>query len=148
MHRIVLVIDSETGKLVNMAGVPSEQGRYRKFVKRILSTDLNPHLDYGGNGGRSLSIDCNGDNGDRITLAADDVRVTGDLHIGDKSVMEEIDGIAEELGELYVSKAALAEAVDGIEITEEDTLETLKEKMGTLISNLSDISGGGGEQSS
>jgi LysM repeat protein len=88
MARVVLVVDSATGALVDVAGNVREGGRYKKFVKRILSTDKNPVLDYGGNGGDTLIISKGGGRGKAINLRADIVNVDGELKIGGKTIAE------------------------------------------------------------
>jgi hypothetical protein len=88
MARVVLVVDSATGTLVDVAGNVREGGRYKKFVKRILSTDKNPVLDYGGNGGDALTISKGGGRGKAINLKADIVNVDGELKVGGKTISE------------------------------------------------------------
>ena len=88
MSRVVLVADSDTGQLIDVAGNAREGGRYKKFVKRMLSSDKNPVLDYGGNGGDSLTVSASGVAGKKITLMADSVVVSGSLTVGDKSVSD------------------------------------------------------------
>lgn len=89
MSRVVLVIDSATGALVDVAGNSREAGRYAKFAKRMLSRSTNPRLDYSVNGGDSLEISKNGNAGAKISLLADEVDVSGLLKAGGKT-MEEI----------------------------------------------------------
>lgn len=86
MARVVLIVDSATGALIDVAGNVREGGRYKKFVKRILSTDRNPKLDFGGNGGDSLEVSKNGAQGEEIKLHAKKVKVTGDLEVGGKAL--------------------------------------------------------------
>lgn len=88
MARVVLVVDSATGALIDVAGNVREGGRYKKFVKRILSTDKNPVLDYGGNGGDTLTISKGGGRGKAINLKADIVNVDGELKVGGKTIAE------------------------------------------------------------
>ena len=88
MARVVLVVDSATGSLIDVAGNGREGGRYKKFVKRILSTDKNPVLDYGGNGGDTLIVSKAGGKGKAIYLKADTVYVDGELKVGDKTIAE------------------------------------------------------------
>lgn len=88
MSRVVLVADSDTGQLIDVAGNAREGGRYKKFVKRMLSSDKNPVLDYGGNGGDSLTVSASGIAGKKITLMADSVVVSGSLTVGDGTIEE------------------------------------------------------------
>ncbi len=88
MSRVVLIADSETGKLVDVAGNNREGGRYAKFAKRMLSSDTNPVLDYGLNGGDTLNVSRNGGRGEKIRLDARTVEITGDVTIGGKSIQE------------------------------------------------------------
>ena len=88
MARVVLIVDSATGALIDVAGNVREGGRYRKFVKRLLSTDKNPVLDYGGNGGDTLTISKGGGKGTAINLKANLVNVDGELKVGGKTIAE------------------------------------------------------------
>lgn len=88
MARVVLIVDSATGALIDVAGNVREGGRYRKFVKRLLSTDKNPVLDYGGNGGDTLTISKGGGKGAAINLKANLVNVDGELKVGGKTIAE------------------------------------------------------------
>lgn len=88
MARCILLIDSATGKLIDVAGNGREGGRYKKFVRRLLSLDTNPVLDYGGNGGDTLTIAQNGGRGKAIHLKAETVYVSDALKIGDRTVAE------------------------------------------------------------
>ena len=88
MARCSLIIDSATGELIDVAGNGREGGRYKKFVCRLLSRDTNPVLDYGGNGGDTLTIAQNGGKGKAIHLKADTVYVSDSLKIGDRTVAE------------------------------------------------------------
>lgn len=86
MARVVVIVNSDTGALVDVAGNVREGGRYERFAKRMLSTDENPVLDYGGNGGDTLVISANGGNGKEIRLHADKVVVMGDLEVSGKTL--------------------------------------------------------------
>lgn len=88
MARVILVVDSTTGALIDVAGNVREGGRYKKFVKRILSTEENPVLDYGGNGGDTLTVSKGGGRGKAINLKADTVYIDGELKVGDKTIEE------------------------------------------------------------
>ena len=94
MARVVLIIDSDTGKLVDVAGNPREGERYRKFVGRMLSAD-GTNLDYGVGGGSSLTVSKGGYNGDEIKLLADVVKVPGTLMVNGKTVEDVVDSRAE-----------------------------------------------------
>lgn len=91
-HRIILIIDSATGAMVDVAGNSRETGRYSKFSRRMLSLHTNPHLDYGVNGGDTLIISKNGLPGKLINLIADKVNVSGELLVGGKTIEEIIAG--------------------------------------------------------
>lgn len=82
MARVVLVVDSETGNLIDVAGNVREGGRYRKFAKRMLSPDVNPTLDFGANGGDTLVVSKGGGRGAKIQLNADSVEVAGSMTVG------------------------------------------------------------------
>lgn len=88
MARCILIIDSATGELIDAAGNGREGGRYKKFVNRLLSRDTNPVLDYGGNGGDTLTVAKNGGRGKAIHLKAETVYVSDTLKIGDRTVAE------------------------------------------------------------
>lgn len=88
MARCILIIDSATGELIDAAGNGREGGRYKKFVRRLLSRDTNPVLDYGGNGGDTLIVAKSGGKGKAIYLKAATVYVSDDLKIGDRTVAE------------------------------------------------------------
>ena len=91
-HRIVIIVDSATGAMIDVAGNSRETGRYSKFSKRMLSLHKNPQLDYGVNGGDSLTISKNGNSGKEINLIADTVKVSGDLLIGGRTIAEIVAG--------------------------------------------------------
>jgi len=86
MARVVLIMDSDTGALVDVAGNLREGGRYARFAKRMLSLDANPTLDYGANGGDSLTISRNGSPGREINLKAATVNVSGTLKVNGREV--------------------------------------------------------------
>lgn len=88
MSRCILIIDSATGELIDVAGNGREGGRYKKFVSRLLSRDTNPVLDYGGNGGDVLTVAKNGGKGKAIYLKAETVYVSDALRISGKTVDE------------------------------------------------------------
>ena len=88
MSRVVCMIDSSTGKLIDAYGNVREGARYKKFANRMLSTDENPVLNYGVNGGDSLTISKNGARGSQISLMADSVVVSGELSVGNKTMSE------------------------------------------------------------
>lgn len=91
MAKVVLIVDSGTGRLIDMAGNGREGGRYAKFAKRMLSLDQNPVLDYGANGGDTLVVSRSGGRGAEIKLDASTVNVTGDLKVSGKTLAEIID---------------------------------------------------------
>lgn len=88
MARVVLIVDSETGALIDVAGNSREGGRYLKFVRRILSIDRNPILDYGCNGGDTLTVSKGAGKGAEIKLLANKVSVSDSLEINGKTVEE------------------------------------------------------------
>ena len=89
MAKVLLILDSDTGELVDVAGNARESsGRYGKFARRMLSTSENPRLDYGANGGSSLEISNGGSAGEAITLLARTVNVSGELRIRGSTVEE------------------------------------------------------------
>jgi hypothetical protein len=123
MARVVLIVDSATGTLIDVAGNVREGGRYRKFVKRMLSTDKNPVLDYGGNGGDKLTISKGGGRGSEINLKANTVKVDGELKVGEKTIAEiaasEAVGVLDVLrgteGEVSVEEVYVTDSSSGTE---------------------------------
>lgn len=97
MAKVVVIVDSETGRLVDVAGNGREGGRYARFVQRMLSLDENPVLNYGANGGKELEISCNGLSGEEVKIKADLVSVSGVLSIGGENIEyvigQNIDGV-------------------------------------------------------
>lgn len=191
MARVVIIVDSATGALIDVAGHRREDSRYLKFVKRMLSLDKNPILDYGNNGGDTLEISKNGSAGKAVIVKSDVLEVTGDIKSKGKTIAEiiaerisdvtsilrgkegeivfseivdeesgkaymqisldeaissTIGNIVEQLeviGEMpkkYVSKQSLSDALEGIEIHDEDTLEDVKARFSALLSRLKAIS--------
>ena len=188
MARVVIIVDSNTGALIDVAGHRREDGRYMKFSGRMLSIDRNPILDYGNNGGDTLEISKKGSAGKAVIVKADVLDVTGDIKSKGKTVAEmvadrisdvtsvlrgkpgeiviseeldedtgqtyfeislndavssEIAALAEQLDVIRdkcVSKRALSEALEDIEIHDEDTLEDVKTQFSALLSRLRAIS--------
>lgn len=116
MARCVVIVDSETGKLIDVAGNARETGRYRKFSRRMLSSDTNPRLDYGVNGGDSLEVSQGGYAGKEIKLLADKVSVSGELEVDGVSINQ----IAEEQIEPVLDRIS---AGDGVAVTSDDEAE-------------------------
>ena len=87
MARVVLIADSNTGELIDVAGNAREGGRYKKLAGRMLSP-AGTQLDYGANGGDSLTISKGGYKGSAINLLANEVNVDGNLKVGGKTVSE------------------------------------------------------------
>ena len=226
MARVVLIVDSDTGSLVDVAGYSRESGRYSRFARRMMSTHVNPQLDYGVNGGNSLTISKGGNAGESINLIADMVNVSGGLKVGGKTIGEiseegkesvlgrvvgtdgeisvstvldeetgktarkvsldqavstmlehvdelvdsidetiarisealsgvesgledlagEVETIASRLDDIengYASRADVAGVADGIYISDEDTLEDVKDKLGILLFRIESLAGGG-----
>lgn len=90
MSRCILIIDSESGDLIDVAGNVRERARYLKFAKRILSNDENPVLDYGANGGDTLTVSMDGGIGSAINLNARVVNIPGDIKLNGSSVRDMI----------------------------------------------------------
>lgn len=88
MARVVLIADSDSGALVDVAGYSRETGRYSKFARRMMSTHTNPQLDYGVNGGDTLTISKNGNAGKAINLIAEIVNVSQGLKVNGKTIEE------------------------------------------------------------
>ena len=86
MARVVVIADSDSGELVDVAGNKREDGRYRKLAKRMMSSDKDPVIDYGANGGSKLTISSNGGAGDEIVLDARKVTISGDMTVGEKTI--------------------------------------------------------------
>ena len=127
MARCVLIVDSDTGKLVDVAGNVREGGRYKKLVARMLSADKNPVLDYGANGGDRLEISNGGYPGEEVNIKAKVLKING-VPIGG----------SEDEGD-YVSVSALQEAIAGLSVGENDTLEDVKSTLATLLERLGEI---------
>ena len=87
MARVVMIVDSDTGELIDVAGNVREGGRYKKLAKRMLSPD-GSGLDYGFAGGNTLTISKGGGRGSAINLLADTVNVPGELKVGGKTIAE------------------------------------------------------------
>ena len=122
MARVVLVVDSATGALIDVAGNVREGWRYKKFVKRILSTDKNPVLDYGGNGGDTLTVSKGGGRGKAINLKAETVNVDGELKVGGKTISEiAASGPADLLNSLRGTKGEVS--VDEVYVTDSSSGE-------------------------
>ena len=122
MARVVLVVDSATGALIDVAGNVREGGRYKKFVKRILSTDKNPVLDDGGNGGDTLTVSKGGGRGKAINLKAETVNVDGELRVGGKTISEiAASGSADLLNQLRGTKGEVS--VDEVYVTDSSSGE-------------------------
>lgn len=190
MARVVIILDPNTGALIDVAGHSREDSRYLKFIKRMLSLDKNPILDYGNNGGDTLEISKGGSAGKAVNIKADVLNVSGVVKSGNKTIAdivnERISDVAsilrgkdgeieitekqdedseqtyyeislgsavstliEQLNEAleamqevprkYISKQSLSEALEGIEIHEEDTLEDVKAQFSALVRNLNAI---------
>lgn len=198
MSRVVVVIDSNTGAVIDVAGNKRETGRYAKFIKRMLSLDKNPNLNFGGNGGDTLTISKNGNEGALVNILTKVLNVSGTVKSNGKTLEEiavgqirsvldmvygtdgEIDvteitddsgnpllqislnaSVINRLADLerdistqidgssqYVTKEALATAIEGIAISEEDGIDEVKEKFSQLLENLSELVGDSSSSSS
>lgn len=77
MARVVAIVDSTTGALVDAAGNVREGARYKKFAGRMLSLGSpTTVLDYGANGASRLEISSGGYAGEEINLKAATVNVS------------------------------------------------------------------------
>lgn len=130
MARVVIIVDSITGALTDVAGHSREDSRYLKFVKRMLSLDRNPVLDYGGNGGDTLEISKGGAAGTAVNIKADTLNVSGEVKSGGQTISQISDSRI---------KAAIGNAIDGISVGEDDTLEDIRSKFSLLLENLNAI---------
>lgn len=130
MARVVLIVDSETGALIDVAGNIREGGRFKRFVKRMLSLDKNPVLDYGVNGGDTLTISKGGGRGAVINLKADVVNIDGELRVrgattegsfdgGSSDILDSLDGTEGQisLDETYVEDETSGEMRKVIKIS-------------------------------
>lgn len=138
MARVVIILNPNTGALIDVAGHSREDSRYLKFVKRMLSLDKNPILDYGNNGGDTLEISKGGSAGKAVNIKADVLNVSGEVKSGGKT-------IADIVNERISDVASILKGKDGeIEITEkqdEDSGQTyyeisLDSAVSTLIEQL------------
>ena len=119
MARVVIIADSETGELIDVAGNAREGGRYRKLAGRMLSPD-GTQLDYGANGGDSITVSKSGGRGTAINLLADTVNVPGTLKVGGKTVSEIADVSAgAALGDVVGTPGQIA--VQAVTITDPST---------------------------
>ena len=87
MSRIVVIADSATGELIDVAGNVREGARYKRLAKRMLSPD-GSQLDYGAAGGNTLTVSRGGFRGSAINLLADTVNIPGELKVGGKTIAE------------------------------------------------------------
>lgn len=156
MSRVVVVIDSNTGAVIDVAGNKRETGRYAKFIKRMLSLDKNPTLDFGGNGGNTLTIARNGGvvAGTTINLVAETVKVSGTIKDKDGRTMEQIvsdqlkyvlDRIVGTTGEIDVYDASNDSSSDDSSLPKIQI--ALSESIVSRIKNLEDQAGGEDETS-
>ena len=77
MAKVVLIVDSATGTMIDAAGRGREGARYKKFAKRMLSLGTpTTVLDYGGNGATKLDISKGGIAGEEINLRAEKVNIS------------------------------------------------------------------------
>ena len=144
MSRCILVIDSESGELVDAAGNVREGARYLKFAKRLLSTAENPVLDYGANGGDTLTVSMDGGIGAAINLNARVVNVPGDIKINGESIRElisseasdAVDNISGADGEISVEKdPETGNTVISLSPAVTEKLDQIDVAVGNLASN-------------
>lgn len=77
MAKVVPIIDSATGTMIDTNGRGREKARYRKFASRMLSLDTpTTILDYGANGATKLEVSSGGNAGEEISLKADVVNIS------------------------------------------------------------------------
>ena len=77
MAKVVLIVDSATGTMIDAAGRGREGARYKKLAKRMLSLGTpTTGLDYGGNGATKLDISRGGAAGEEINLRAEKVNIS------------------------------------------------------------------------
>lgn len=99
MSRVVVIVDSSTGALIDANGDTREGARYKGLAKRMLSLGKpTTVLDYGGNGATRLEVSCNGGKGEQINLMANTVKVTGQLMINNQTIEDIIAGGGSESG--------------------------------------------------
>lgn len=125
MARVVVIVNSDTGTLVDVAGNSREGGRYGKFSQRMLTPD-GKNLDYGADGNDTLVISRGGRQGKEIRLLADKVVIPKDLEVNGKS-----------LGDC-ITKRELAEAIRGIDPNLTDAEDT-REALSLLLINLNKL---------
>ena len=138
MARVVIIVDSSTGALTDVAGHRREDGRYAKFAGRMLSIDKNPILDYGNNGGDTLEISQNGSAGKAVIVKSDVFEVTGDIKSNGKTIAEMVaDRISDVTSVLRgrPGEIVISEEID--EETEQTYMEiSLDEGVSSTIENL------------
>ena len=192
MSRCILIIDSERGDLVDVAGNVREGGRYLRFAKRLLSTAENPVLDYGANGGDTLTVSMDGGIGAAINLNARVVNVPGDIKLNGESIRElisseaegAVDNISGADGEIsvnkdsetgntvislspavtekldlidvavgnlasnqFVSRQEIANAIKGLSVEDDDSLEQVRGTLRVLLDRLGEIAESSGSSS-
>ena len=143
MARVVIIVDSNTGSLIDVAGNVREGGRYAKFAKRILSEDRK-NIDYND----TLTISSGGSSGSAINLLADVVNVS-DIRIGGKTVKEIASGAAAgslegKEGEVVITEKTVSDPSTGAsrnvtEISLDESVMSRLALIDTAIGGLSNV---------
>lgn len=137
MARCVLIVDSETGKLIDVAGNVREGGRFRKFVARMLSADVNPILDYGANGGDSLEISNGGYAGKEVNIKAETVKING-VPISTSGSSGSSANISGKPGEIDVNEVESSDPTKTVlQISIDTAIVEKLQQIDTALSNLS-----------
>ena len=145
MARCVLIVDSNTGQLIDVAGNVREGARYRKFAGRLLSPGPNPRLDYGVNGGNALEISNGGYEGERVDIKARSVNVTGTLSSNGSTVEQMAAGqavaalsrIKGKDGEISVSDKTDSQVGRTVEIALDGRVAAMIERLDWMVDGMS-----------
>lgn len=147
MARVVVMVDSATGKLIDANGTVREGARYRKFAGRILSLGLpTAELDYGANGATKLDVTCGGGTGDEINLKAKRVNISSSsrdavLSIDGKTLDEIIAAGGSQAEGQFVAKSDIADVVDGLYVADDASAEEVRDALRSLVYRLSELAG-------
>ena len=140
MSRVVLIVDSDTGEMIDVAGNSREGGRYMAFSKRMLSAEKNPSLDYGARGGDTLTVCSNGGYGKEIRLLSDKVVIPRDLYVKNRKIEEIVDSTAENVLDMIVGTDGEVSVIrnQDIETGKTAVVISIDPSMASRISRISD----------
>jgi len=152
MARVVAIVDSTSGALVDADGNVREGARYKKFAKRMLSLDKPTAVfDFGGNGATKLEVSAGGGAGDEINLKARSVSISAPspdsavLSVNGRTLEQIIaDGGAgtSSIGRVVGTENEIeAETVtqDDVEVRQISLAQAVRDKLVTIDSAISDL---------